>query len=52
MSAKPPCCSKPQNLEEKRLAPDLVVRVCKTCGRRHFELTAAPGSLGLKGAGL
>jgi hypothetical protein len=29
---------------------DLIVRVCRVCGCRHFELTADPGRIGLRGA--
>jgi len=48
-----PCCDDPENLERsERLSPTLVVRYCRVCGRRHFEATAQPGSLGMRGVGL
>ncbi len=43
------CCQKPENLERKRLAPDLVVDICKICGAKHYTLKAEPGKLGTKG---
>jgi hypothetical protein len=48
-----PCCNDPENLDrEERLSPSLVVRYCRVCGRRHFEATADPLQLGLRGASL
>lgn len=48
-----PCCNKPENLDrEERLSPSLLVRYCRVCGRRHFEATADPGTIGMKGASL
>jgi hypothetical protein len=48
-----PCCDDPENLERtERLTPSLIVRYCRVCGRRHFEATAEPGTLGLRGASL
>jgi len=44
-----PCCQEPANLELQPPdpeRPDLEVRVCK-CGRRHFELTIDPATIGL-----
>jgi hypothetical protein len=53
------CCQDNDNLEvvERRAvqgsAPaDLVVRKCKVCGCRHFELTIDPGKLGLTMSGV
>jgi hypothetical protein len=38
------CCK--ENLgEPEQLKEDLVVRRCKVCNRRHFELTAEPGKI-------
>ena len=48
-----PCCNDPENLDrEERLAPDLIVRYCRVCGRRHFEATAEPGAMFARGTGL
>jgi hypothetical protein len=44
-----PCCQVAENLEAQTVKPDLVVKVCRACGCRHFELTVDPGQLGLKG---
>ena len=43
------CCDKPENLvfDEARQR-DLIVRKCKVCGRRHYELSLDPVRLGLK----
>lgn len=47
------CCATPGNLgQPERLSTDLVVRVCRECGRRHFEAEAQPGVIGVRGAGL
>lgn len=32
--------------------PDLQVRICRVCGRRHFELTVDPGVIFARGASL
>lgn len=47
-----PCCEKPENLSEPQATnrPDLVVRVCAVCGRRHFELTVDPLNLHIVGS--
>jgi hypothetical protein len=46
------CCADERNLVPERLAYDLVVKVCRECGRRHFEAVAEPGKLGVRGVGL
>lgn len=46
-----PCCM-PENLEPYRLRPDLVVRRCRICGARHFEMTVDPGNAFARGEGL
>jgi hypothetical protein len=46
------CCKQSANLTAEQRRPDLVVRTCNVCGRRHFELTANPGVIGVRGAGL
>jgi len=43
------CCKKSENLTEHRIDKDRVIRVCKICSCRHFELTVDKGSLGLRG---
>ena len=45
------CCKQQENLRpEPSGKPDLELKRCAVCGCRHFELTANPGSLGLRGA--
>jgi len=44
------CCKQPENLVPHQERPDLLINKCKVCGCRHFELTADPGRLGLRGA--
>ncbi len=50
------CCAVPENLELRPDHPDtrpgLEVRVCRACGRRHFELTLDAGAIGLRGSGM
>ena len=50
------CCKEAANLFRRENDPeerlDLFVYRCKVCGCRHFELTADPGKLGLRGAPL
>lgn len=41
------CCKKEENLEVKEQTKDTVIRVCKECGLRHFELSVDPAKLGL-----
>lgn len=46
-----PCCREPENLElrpQDPERPDLELRVCARCGRRHFELTVDPALLGVR----
>ena len=52
MSDVKDCCQKPENLVAQQDRPDLLVRVCKVCGCRHFELTVDPGKLGLRGTSI
>lgn len=47
-----PCCQRPENLVAERLSADLIVRVCRECGCRHFEANAEPGVYGLRGSAL
>lgn len=52
------CCKTPENLAVSEVrgantdgtAPQLTIRVCKVCKRRHFEVIAQPVRLGTKGA--
>ena len=38
------CFTDPQSLEEQEDdRPNVVVRVCTVCGRRHIEMVAEPG---------
>lgn len=46
------CCQKEENLYLFESNNDLVVMKCKVCGCRHFELTLAPGHIGVTGAKL
>jgi hypothetical protein len=47
------CCAVSDNLElQTSEKPDLIVRKCRICGLRHFELSIDPIKLGLKGASL
>jgi len=47
------CCKNPDNLyrreNDPEEAPSEIIKRCKVCGARHFELTVDPGRLGLKG---
>lgn len=53
--AKRVCCQTPGNVPVVPDHPDaqptrgLVVRVCRVCQARHFELTLEPGRLGIVG---
>ena len=41
------CCANPDNLEDRpQERADLVVKVCRVCGRRHIKLKVEPGKLG------
>jgi len=45
------CCKVPENLERKLTGrDDLELYVCRVCGCRHFEATAEPGVIGVRGA--
>jgi hypothetical protein len=47
------CCEKPENRSgPERLQADLTFTRCKVCNRRHFELVADPGVIGLRGGRL
>lgn len=40
------CCRQPENLTREHQMPqrpDLTIRVCRRCGRRHFTMVAEPG---------
>lgn len=52
-----PCCADRQNLQTlKTFSPEhrhgMIVRQCRRCGRKHYELEADPGAFGVRGAGL
>ena len=55
MEAPHECCRTPGNVPLVPDHPDArpergcVVRVCRVCGARHFEVNAEPGRLGLRG---
>ncbi len=46
-----PCCEIEGNLVEREREPnqppEVVIRVCKQCGRRHFEATLDPAQIGI-----
>jgi len=49
----PACCAIPENLhEEPSGKEDLVLRRCRVCQCRHFELTMDPGVIGVTGKSL
>lgn len=39
------CCAVERNLVVARLRPDLLLAICRQCGRRHRKLTCEPGSI-------
>jgi hypothetical protein len=48
------CCAEPRNLQAlKTNTPEhrygMIVRQCRTCGRKHYELQADPGHFGVVG---
>lgn len=46
-----PCCIVPDNLERKDSGrPDLLMTVCRRCGRRHFKGIAEAGRMGVSRA--
>jgi len=48
------CCKQDDNLEVQTSdgRTELVVRKCRVCGCKHFELTLNPGVIGLLGKSL
>jgi len=50
------CCRMPGNVPviigHPDARPDLVVRICRICEARHFELSLDPGYLGIVGVGI
>jgi len=43
------CCADEENLEEQPTGrPDVVVRKCRACGRRHIEVTVDPLTIGVR----
>lgn len=50
---KKACCLDEKNLEIRPSGKeDLVLKVCKVCNCRHFELTLDKGKIGVQGKGL
>jgi hypothetical protein len=52
-----PCCAMTENLQTlNRFSPEhrygMIVRQCRACGRKHYELQADPGQIGVTGTGL
>jgi len=52
-----PCCAELENLQDlQRFSSEhrhgMIVRQCRRCGRKHYELRADPGQFGIKGGGL
>jgi len=42
------CCQQETNLElQPQTRKDITIKVCKVCGRRHFELEVDAGKLGI-----
>jgi hypothetical protein len=51
------CCAEVENLQDlQRFSSEhrhgMIVRQCRLCGRKHYELRADPGQFGLRGGGL
>jgi hypothetical protein len=51
------CCADSRNLQALQTqTPEhrhgMIVKQCRTCGRKHYELVADPGRFGVMGAGL
>ena len=46
------CCKQLENLVTYQERPDLVIRRCKICGCRHFELSIDSRKFGWKGVGI
>lgn len=48
---KNPCCNIEGNLETHPTnRPELIVKICKVCNAKHYELEAEPGMFELKEA--
>jgi len=52
-----PCCGDERNLQTlSQFSPEhrhgMIVRQCRLCGRKHYELVADPGRFGVHGASL
>ena len=42
------CCKVTENLEAEASAkPELTIKRCRVCGRRHYRLMAEPGIFGM-----
>jgi hypothetical protein len=46
------CCQQEENIYVAEQVDNLVIRKCKVCGCRHFELSVEAGQIGLTGARL
>jgi hypothetical protein len=46
------CCKNEENLVPHEDGPRRVIKICKVCGRRHFEFSVEPGVIFAKGAPL
>lgn len=51
------CCADRVNLQALQTqTPEhrygMIVRQCRMCGRKHYELVADPGQFGVRGTGL
>ena len=44
------CCQQQENLEVAEQRDNLIIRQCKVCLCRHFELSVDPGIIGLQGS--
>lgn len=42
------CCENVDNLEIAEDRGHVVIRVCRACGRKHYELSAEPGVYALR----
>lgn len=42
------CCADERNLIAEPQSSDLLVRVCRECGRNHYELGADPAKFGIR----
>jgi hypothetical protein len=52
-----PCCGDDRNLQVLKAHSlehrhGMVVKQCRQCGRKHYELQADPGRFGVTGTGL